>query len=171
VVLLYFAVAGSGPVWAECDTSICSGNPCTITGTHTIDDWCDLDFGGTDVTIAGTAVVEGDGNWLWIEAHSLTVSGTLRARAGMVDVTVTGNFVTNVVGTSPGTVDLRDGGTAGVQAGGSCTLNGKNLNCDDTGSLEIDCAGVTGSSAIHCDGAVGEGGAPSPSPPNQAKSV
>jgi len=38
----------------ECSTGICVGNPCTITGTHNLDDNCILDFGTKTVTVSGT---------------------------------------------------------------------------------------------------------------------
>src|SRR5689334_11862983 len=63
----------------ECSTGICVGNPCTITGSHLINDGCFLDFGTKNVTISGSLVNAVDGGSFAIAAESLTVNGKLQA--------------------------------------------------------------------------------------------
>ncbi|MBI4516042.1 MAG: hypothetical protein HY699_09540 [Deltaproteobacteria bacterium] len=152
--------ASAGPALAECDTSICSGDPCTITGTHYIDCLCDLNFGSKTVTIAPSATLRADGCCFSIEAANLIVSGTLRARAGCITVTTTGYVTTNIVSNSAGTIDVSDGGSADITAGGAVTLNGRNVDADNSagyaGDIAIIGSSVSGTSAVHADG--GDGG-------------
>lgn len=163
---VWLLVAGSAPVQAECDPTICSGDPCTITGTHVIDTGCDLDFGCARVTIGATASLQGDNGSYTIEAGDLTVRGTLRARAGSIGVTTTacglatGLFKTEIYGSSAATVDVSSGGDVTITAGGDCVLNGRVINADESWyySINMTCANVSGTSAIHADGSGGNSG-------------
>ncbi|MBI3248298.1 MAG: hypothetical protein HYZ50_17465 [Deltaproteobacteria bacterium] len=137
----------------ECDTNICAGNPCTITGMHDLSGGCVLDFGATDVTIAkGATLKEKHGGGFTIKAHHLTLAGTLRTKAppgdsaGSIDLILSGNFTTpkgsqgKIMATGPasgyggaiditaaGAVDLQGGGGLIAQPAGSIDITGTNL--------------------------------------------
>ena len=81
-------LALTGQAQAACDPNICVGSStaCTITGTHTIDSGCTLNFGSKDVTLIGT--LQGDNNaaCYTVQADDFIVRGTLRARGSCVNV-------------------------------------------------------------------------------------
>jgi hypothetical protein len=63
----------------ECDPGICTGDPCTIEGTHRLEADCYLDFGSTDVTLGPTArlIATQPENRTVIFAGKLTIRGTI----------------------------------------------------------------------------------------------
>jgi hypothetical protein len=135
-------------------SGLCPGYPCTITQSHTYDNACTLNFAG-DVTIAsGVTLATGGatGQLFAINATSLTVQGTLKAQAGVLNVNTTGDFTAQVVGTSAATVDVKNQGQATIVAGGACALNGKDIITDgQNGAIHITCASVTGSGPVHAN--------------------
>src|SRR5262249_50004597 len=84
---------------AKCDTSICvgSGDGCTITGVHQIEQFCALDFSGQGVTsAAGAILVWPDDDYpggARISARNLTLYGTIQGRIDL-DIEVTQSFRT-----------------------------------------------------------------------------
>lgn len=160
-----------GTALAECDSGICIGDPCTIVGTHFLDDGCELDLGARSVTVAGSAALKAatPGGSYGVLAGNLTVQGLLEAAGGQIDVVVTGNFKTESVGNSPGKIDVKaDAATSEgwvyITAGGSVMLLGKDVSADgggatNGGGIAIVAASIATTSPIHADGNNrGEGG-------------
>ena len=47
---------------AVCDhATVCTGDPCIVAGSYSLDEYCALDFTGRDVTISAGAVLSFDG--------------------------------------------------------------------------------------------------------------
>ena len=136
---------------------ICPSSPCTITQSTTVGSGCNLDWSGKSVTINSGAVLQDPdgGSSLSIEAASLTVNGTLKARGGNLSITTTNDFTT----AGSGTIDVKDGGSVTINAGRDCTLNGTTITADaitvpkDGGSISITCESVVGSGALSANGA------------------
>jgi hypothetical protein len=86
----------------ECDPSICQGNPCTIEGSHALEDGCFLEFSGVDVTIGPSALMTWPerGSAGGISGRSLTIRGSLVARGGFIELDAEEDLVT---ARSPGT--------------------------------------------------------------------
>src|SRR5262252_6320132 len=107
----------------ECTTSICSGDPCTITGNHQLTASCTLDFGTKTVTLASLASLESpDGGSVNILAGDLTVRGLIQADDGNIAITTTGDFKLLGTGTSG---RILSGGTFGaidINAGAAATI-------------------------------------------------
>jgi hypothetical protein len=153
---------------AACDSSICGASPCTISGTHTIDSGCVLDFGTKDVILAGTLQGDSNASCYSILADDFTVNGTLRARSSCIEVTLTGTFTTTVVSNSAAIVDVRsadDFGDGVTVEAASIVLNGKNViatgsNGNDGGSIVMTSTSgsVSGSSPIEANGLGGGSG-------------
>jgi len=154
---------------AECATTICAGDPCTITGTHVLDAGCVLDFQNKTVTIAGSAVLKAAtaGGDFTIQAGNLTVQGLLQAPGGdsavypTIGIAVTGDFKTASANNSPGTIDVKANGpaTAGsidISADGNVTIAGKDISADggtaaDGGTISISGASITTTGTIHAN--------------------
>lgn len=155
-------------VHAECTTSICGTSPCTVTGTHTMDDGCVLDFGTKDVILTGTLQGDNNTNCFYILAHDFTLRGTLRAHGSCVVAQVTGTFKTEIVSNSAARIDTRDADDpfdgATIEAA-SVVLNGRDINADgatgsDGGAISVTATNgsVTGSGSsvsLHATGAGG----------------
>ncbi|MBI3245323.1 MAG: hypothetical protein HYZ50_02310 [Deltaproteobacteria bacterium] len=124
---------------AECDINICTGgNVCTISGSHTLSGGCELDLGEKDVTIANNALLkEQEGGGFTIEAHHLTLLGTLSTKspakgvdAGGITLLLSGDFSIPLKAkgliSSEGSVDegVGYGGLVHVTAAGAITLQG-----------------------------------------------
>lgn len=95
--LLLSVAARTPSAWAlECDSAICQGNPCTITGTHRLVADCELDFSGKDVTIAPNASIiwPVPGTNGWIFARNLTVRGSIQAFGGGFELNTEENLTT-----------------------------------------------------------------------------
>jgi len=140
-------------VSAECTTSICVGDPCTITGTHQIALGCDLNFGTQRVTIDSDArVISGAQSGFSMEAQDLTVAGTLGGVASDIKIHTTHAF--SVANT--GTVDIRGNSTGfsrfQVHSDGAVTVNGlikgNGLTLGTSGANVILTAGPTGTITI-----------------------
>ncbi|RIL06801.1 MAG: hypothetical protein DCC71_05355 [Proteobacteria bacterium] len=126
-----------------------SGTSCTVSGTHTIDHLCTLDWSGYDATIAkGAKLTTATGNAYSISAGSLTVLGTLQAVEGSIDVTTTGDFAVQVSSNSAAAVDIKQGGSFDATVGGNATLAGKVFDASGTGGVD------GGSIAIDADGSI-----------------
>jgi hypothetical protein len=136
---------------------ICPSSPCTITQSTTVGSGCNLDWSGKSVTINSGAVLQDPdgGSSLSIEAASLTVNGTLKARGGDISITTTNDFTT----AGSGTIDVKDGGSVTINASGDCTLNGTTITADAIttgmygGDISITCLSVIGGSALSANGA------------------
>jgi hypothetical protein len=157
---------------ASCTTAICTGgNPCTISGSHTIDDGCILNFGSSqDVIITGTLQTANNDEWFDILAHSIDINGgTLRAEGGFGAITLTTSgtgdpfiktrgsaFIDTSVG---GTTSIDAAGTVDISGGSGIDADGGNPDCDG-GEITISGTSVTITKAVHADGAsCGGGGA------------
>jgi hypothetical protein len=150
---------------ASCTTSICTGgNPCTISGTHTIDDGCILDFGSSqDVIITGTMQTANTDEWFEIRAHYIDVNGgVLRAKGwfGSVGLTTSGSGDPYIKTRSSALIDTSDGGTTVIDAAGAVEITGgSGINADggdpycDGGSISISGASVLITKTVHADGA------------------
>lgn len=166
-IVLTMASAAS----ATCPT--CSSSPCTISGNHTLAGTDVCNYTGKDVILTGT--MNGDNNTGCYEiiADNFTVRGTLRARGSCVEVTVSGNFTTEVVSNSAATVDVRNADSAGDGFFLTCAtavINGKDINADadgdqspayfPAGDISFDCTGnITGTGGpIHANASGGDDG-------------
>ncbi len=147
VVWLY---VGATSAHAACTTSICSGNPCTITGTHSLDDFCVLDFGTKDVTIAAGAVLasaEPDAGEFTILARKLTHRGLLRAQEGFITIVVAEDFIT--AGTN-GRINANGddgGGFVEIFAAGAVSI-ATAITATPDGFIDISGCGVTLSGSL-----------------------
>jgi hypothetical protein len=157
---LVLTLALGGIAGAACTTSICTGgNPCTISGTNTIDDGCTLDWGSTqDVVISGTVQTGADNRSFTLKAHSFDVTGTVRAKgaSALLSIQTSGTgdplFKTRV----GGTIDVGNGGAASIAAAGSVDVSGTDFTADGNSALQggsIDISGTTVSvtKTIHAD--------------------
>ncbi len=121
----------SGRAFAqECTTSICVGDPCTISGTHLLSDGCFLDFGTKRVTVAGSLQTNGLGGSFALNAGTLTISGSLEGLAGEIDIDVATDLTTEVVQGSAGRIKVNQGGSVFIVAGGTVALMGTEVNAD-----------------------------------------
>jgi cysteine-rich repeat protein len=177
VALPLVLVAHAGPAIAECLTILneCSGDPsgtCSVTGAHSVDNGCDLDFETRDVTVTGN--LDFATGHIRIEANSLTVSGTgnIHGTNGSVEVTTPGSVT--VASTAKmeclTTPDYASGGI--VLNAASVTVNGivraiANSNVDSPGGyVEINQTGSGGwvdfesGSTLSAHGNEGSGGYP-----------
>jgi hypothetical protein len=152
------------PAAAACNAgALCGSGTCTITGTHTIDDGCVLDFdavGVTTLTVNGTLQTGTDGHSFTVQAATLAGSGTLKAHGGRLVVRTTGASPSGNIASS-GTFDVRKGGSVVLYAEGDVSLQG-DVNADgtsapDAGSIEISGDAVTLQATVHAEG--GGGGA------------
>jgi hypothetical protein len=148
---------------AACTTTICTGgNPCTISGTNTIDDGCILNFGSSqDVLVTGTMRTASDDEGFTIQAHSIDISGTLRARGdfGSIWIETTGSGDPFIKTSGSGNLDVVKGGEVVLDAAGTVDIGGGAIDADGaTGSCDGGEVTITGTSvvitrAIHADGA------------------
>jgi hypothetical protein len=160
VLLLGAAEIGS----ASCDPAICvGGNPCTISGTHTIDDACVLDFGSSqDVIITGTMQTANIDEWFEIRAHAIDLNGgVLRAKGwfGSVTLSTSGTGDPYIKTRSSALIDTSDGGTTDIDAAGAVDIGGgSGINADggdpycDGGVISIVGTSVVITKTIHADG-------------------
>jgi hypothetical protein len=159
LTLAFFSIAEHAR--AACNTSICGTSPCTISGNHTIDSGCVLDFGTKDVILTGTLNGDNNAACYTILANSLTVRGTLRARSSCINVDVDGNFKTEVVSSSAALVDVRNANSTGdgvFITCGSATLEGNDINADADNSQVVPYF-PAGDIVITCTGDIlGDGG-------------
>jgi hypothetical protein len=154
------AVTGAS---AGCDAgALCAAGPCTITGTHQVDEACVLDFdaiGVTALTVAGTLEAAA-GAGFTVKAARLDGAGTLRAPSGRVTVQTT--EPTGALDFA-GTVDVRPGGAAILYGAGPVTLDGE-VTADGTtgphaGTIEISGTSVTLDGGVYANGGTnGRGG-------------
>jgi hypothetical protein len=122
--ILVAMLAGT-EAWAACTTSICVGDPCTITGTHTIDHACQLMFADQAVTIAPGAVLDtAPVSWIAIHAKSLTVAGRIRSPGGTLNVSVDEDLAIPASGVVDMSTNALGSGDVDLYAGGSITLAG-----------------------------------------------
>jgi cysteine-rich repeat protein len=163
LLIAQLGLAGRAP--AACDPGICSGDPCTISGTHLLDNFCTLDFGAKSVTVAATLETTAGGAFTLV-AGTLTVQGILRAPGGGIQIVTTGNFRTESVAGSPGRLDVRASGSArdsgwlDIVAGGNVALLGTDVSADggsarDAGSIWIEAAAINTASPLHANGMTG----------------
>jgi cysteine-rich repeat protein len=144
----------------ECTTSICAGNPCTISGKHQLSTPCTLDFGSKNVTLAATASLESpDGGKLLLHAGSLTARGLIQAFDGNIGITTDGDF--KLAGTTTSGRIVADGtfGSIDISAGGSATMGGISVSANGFFGL-VSIAGasvVLNGAEVSADG--GSGGA------------
>lgn len=124
VVLLGVMLAPSTAAAGECSSGICVGSPCTISGTHLLDDGCFLDFDTKSVTVVGTLKTASYGGSFQISAGSLVIKGRLEALGGEIDVDVAGNFSLLAEGGSPARINVDDSGFLTVYAAGNVDLEG-----------------------------------------------
>ena len=149
VLALYPAGVVTSPhiVHAECLTTICSGDPCTISGTHHLDDLCTLDFGSKSVTIGPNTTIDSvlsEFGTFTIKTGALTVQGLVEAPGGCVDLQVTGAFRSESVtvsGTSHhGRVFANDGGEVDITAGSITIANQSRVRANGGGFIDL-CVG------------------------------
>ena len=161
-------------VHAACTTTICTGGGgnCTISGVHTIDDGCMLDWGpAKDVLVTGTLQTAADDQSFTLKARAFDITGTLRAKGDHAVLTVE----TSAVGSSgspsfrtrtSGTIDVSKGGTAIIDAAGFVDISGTDFTADggtggcDAGDIDISGTSLLITRTIHADGAAcgGTGG-------------
>ncbi len=135
VLVAIFILAAAGSAHATCPS--CGTNPCTLAGSYTIASGDVCNYSGTDVILTGTFNGDNNADCYTVQAASLTVRGTLRARSSCINVEVTGNFKTETVSNSASTVDVRDADSSGDGVSitcGSATINGKSINANADGS-------------------------------------
>lgn len=159
-VLLGWGVVPDGR--AACTTAICTGgNPCTISGTNNIDDGCILSFGSSqDVLVTGTMRTVNDDESFEIEAHSINISGTLRARGdfGSITIETSGSGDPFIKTSGTGAIDVSKGGELILDAAGTVEIAGGAIDADGgTGSCDGGDITITGTSvvitkAVHADG-------------------
>ena len=80
-VALILSASAQRATALECDPAkLCPTSPCTITGTHQLENDCTLDFTGMDVTIAPNAALiwPHDGSQAEIDAANLLCLAHLR---------------------------------------------------------------------------------------------
>jgi hypothetical protein len=173
--------AAAGPAWAACSvTTLCPTSPpppdpdvCVITGTHTLDDGCVLDFGTDGIIVHNNAKVQvADGDRFTLRAGSITIRGTAQARGGRLTLVAvggngndanTGQVRTEKVSNSPGKIDVRDGGLVTMTASGDVHLLGQDVNADGgsaySGGLVVATGtAITATSPIHANGQNGGDG-------------
>jgi cysteine-rich repeat protein len=159
VVVPLLAAARVGAT--ECATTICAGATCTITGSHVLAPGCDLNFGSKDVTIAAAATfTQPTGVGYSIEAHSLTLQGTLDAQpGGEIDVTLSGDFTTP--SGSAGKIIVGGSGTIAVTAAGNLALAGAQVISADGGGGTINLTGASATigQALSANGGGADAGA------------
>lgn len=157
-LLAILAVLGVGrAAHAACDTSICvGGSTCTISGTHTIDDLCTLDFGTSSVTVLKSArlTTATDGDSYSILAGALVVRGELEAHGGDISVDVDDDFTAETVSNSAGQVDVINGGSIDVTAGGAITIAGKDFTTKGSGGIDGGDIDLTAGGAVLIEKAV-----------------
>lgn len=154
---------------AMCDTSqLCPGvapAPCGISGKWNIDDGCDLDFTGRNVSISANSTLDIGGGTVTIHAKDFTVlTGGLidgRPEGGVISVFATGNIlVQNSV--SKG-IDVAGDSLAGdilLNADGDITIEGRlrahNSTIDASGgTIGLSAGGdivITATSAVDASG-------------------
>jgi filamentous hemagglutinin len=152
---------------AACTTTICVGNAtaCTISAASVVDDGCTLNFGTTNVTISrnGTLETASAGDSYSVVAGSLTVEGWVKGPGGTVAIATTGLVRTQSVSNSPGRIDVGNGGSLVIEAGGAIELLGPNVSADGgggqpAGSITLAGSSVTATSSLQADGDPGAGG-------------
>lgn len=140
----------------------CGTNPCTITGTHTINSAETCNYAGVDVTLTGTFNGDNNAACYTVIANNFTVRGTLRARGSCINVDVTGNFKTESVSGSAATVDVRNADSTGdglfVDCG-SATINGNAINGNADGD-QTPFYYPSADIAVLCTGAISGTGGP-----------
>src|SRR5262249_25015942 len=128
-----FLTAGARATFAGCSTTICTGtNPCTISGSNTIDCNCTLDFGTKDVIVTGTLTTATENCPYTLKPHSFDVRGTLQCRgpSGLLHIDATTDFTTEVISNSSAKLDVKNGGNLEVVAGGAVNILGKDVTAD-----------------------------------------
>ncbi len=115
---------------ATVPADLCVGNPCTVTGSKTIDDGSDLDFGEqTDLVIASNATVMIGGD-ATITARSITLQPAARILGGdgtsLTMITTGGDIRLQAAGSSRSRIDLsaNEGGSVALTASGNILLDG-----------------------------------------------
>jgi hypothetical protein len=144
------ALVAADAARAACSTAICAGgDPCTISGTNTIDNLCTLNFGNKEVIVAKGAklTTASTGHSYTIVSRDLRVRGELEAIGGGITATLTGFFVVENFMTSAAALDSRDGGSIDITADGNVTLTGKQFDVSgsggiDGGDLTVDAGGT-----------------------------
>jgi cysteine-rich repeat protein len=145
-------------VRAECNPSICSGSPCTVSGTHVIDNGCVLDWSAKAVTIANNTVLRTNGNCnippdgdcpsFTIRAAQLTHRGRLAAEGGVLTIEVLGAFATENAGGQHGVIVLDaptpddSGGLLDLRVAGALTI-GTSVTALGDGELDLEGCNVT----------------------------
>jgi hypothetical protein len=151
---------------AACSTTICTGtNPCTISGSNNVDCNCTLDFGTKDVIVTGTLTTTTESCPYTLKANSFDVRGTIQCRGplAVLDIQATNGFTVQVVSNSAAKLDVKNGGTLQVTAGGAANILGKDVTADggtngNAGSITISGSSFRNTSSIHADGASGGDG-------------
>ncbi|HZR84011.1 MAG TPA: hypothetical protein VFD92_23140 [Candidatus Binatia bacterium] len=155
-------------------SDLCTGNPCVITGNHTIDIDSNLQFGdATDLVIQNSVLTVGDGNisprTIGLTARSITMKAGARIVAGPVgatddaevDLTATGGDIV-FEAASGKSIDLssNSAGTASLLASGNITL-ARGIDVQGTGmdsaggAIELEAGGFITVSADLLAGASG----------------
>ncbi len=164
LLLAVLWVSGTAHALDACSTSICSGDPCTIPGTYQFVNPCDLNFGTKTVTVTGRLASGVAGGSLSIEAGALVVQGEVQALGGNLQIQVSGDLKTQIGGGGAGRIDVHQGGSANLVAGGDVVLNGSEISADGntndfTGDVTIQAHNITvGGSTIHANGSSGGDG-------------
>ncbi len=164
--LLLAALGGSGTAHAldACSSTICSGDPCTIPGTYQFVNPCDLNFGTRTVTVTGKLASGVTAGSLSIEAGALVVQGEVQALEGNLQVQVSGDLKTQIGGGGAGRIDVHQGGSANLVAGGDVVLNGSEISADGNtndfaGDVTIQANNIiVGGSTVHANGGSGGDG-------------
>jgi len=127
VAMIVLALPSSSTATVPAD--LCTGNPCVVSGAHTVDPDSNLDFGsGTDLVFASNAVVSTSG--VRLTARSITMQSGARisgdgTSCGDTELVATGGDVT-MQGTG--------GSAARIQSTGGCPGT---LTFDATGNVTI----------------------------------
>jgi hypothetical protein len=160
VALAGLVLVGAGSGQAACSTTICvgGGSSCTISGNNTVDCTCTLDFGTKDVTISGNIQPSAENCSLTLKANSFDVRGTLQSRgpSGLLDIQAVAGFTLQVVSNSSAKLDVKNGGTLQVTAGGAANILGKDVIADGGTNGTAGTITITGSSfhntcSVHAD--------------------
>ena len=164
IVAAFVALAVTAtPVESACNSGICSGNPCTVTGFQTIDNGCVLDWTGKTVTIASSATLQSSGSFT-ILAQQLTVNGVVQSTgAGLIDIQLTGAFTSDtntarITANGGGEVDITATGNVTIQNQSAVRANGGGFVDICSGSRDAFFACVAGTGTISITSAPGDGG-------------
>jgi hypothetical protein len=148
---------GAAPVHGACNPAICAGDPCTITGTHDLDNGCWLNLTGKTVTIAASAVLRSaisEGSFR-ITAKSITLNGTLRSEGGTLEISVIDFFNMPLLGSliDLGATQPNHWGDVYIEAGGAATLRNVRVDGGDYGGdIYVDAGSVTVTGTLQATG-------------------